>query len=350
MVAVLSGACQRAPAPEPGRDAEPSAPARARPKPTPGAGEPESAETASTPGGELSLAPVPDPLIADRTWSARSANGFAEVRQTVLREGGALRCQSTATLSPPHEEPVVVWTWATCLATRAQLTFVSPDAQRVLVIDPLPSPLPEGWRDVEVATLYAHGVRMKGLRAGAVVQTLPAPGDPPARFPWVKGQEGKAPRYDSGGAAVELETVEGKPLRLGFSGEGFPSSSEEDGVFVAAAGMYRYEDAGKTTHFVSRLDEVPARYRSRAVRVNSQVTVVPAKVSLAGEEPAPATPPAPVPPGTAQAPAGGPAPAPGTLKEAQVPTPKELLDRARTTVDKANQVQRDNEKWMDSLR
>jgi hypothetical protein len=39
----------------------------------------------------------------------------------------------------------------------------------VLVIEPLPTSIRTHWKDVEVATLYEHGLRVTGTTAGALV-------------------------------------------------------------------------------------------------------------------------------------------------------------------------------------
>jgi hypothetical protein len=242
-----------------------------------------------------------------------------------------------------------MWKWNTCIATREQLKFVSPDGKRVLVLDPHPASLPGNWREVEVATLYEHGVRVRGAEAGALVNAPVEAREPSPHLAWVKGHAGlpgAPPRYASDGKAVELETVDGHPLRLGFEGEGFPAPPEEKHAFTASAGMYRYEDEKGTVHFVGSHGEVPGRYRSRAVPVEAQVGLFNVSGPLVGAEPPPSgsTPKSESPPEASKDP--GPK---RPLDNPQVPSPAELLERARNTAKKVEESQRDKETQLNSL-
>jgi hypothetical protein len=227
------------------------------------------------------VAPEAAPMAPERRalmWSARSDNGRAEVRQVPWAEGDRRGCVSRATLRPEDAEkpPEVVWEWRTCLGSAEQLQFVSPDGQRVLVIDPAPA-LPRGpWMGVELASLYAHGVRMRVLKAQSVwgmprVESTPAP-----HLVWMKGhgtEPGTPARYVSDGQAVAFETLEGRAWTLAFSGEGFPAGSEEASAFTEREHLLRYQDAQGTVHIVRSLDEVPRRFRDRATPVTAEVDV-----------------------------------------------------------------------------
>ncbi|WNG49463.1 hypothetical protein F0U60_39080 [Archangium minus] len=336
VVLLLSG-CQQSARPEPVNEAEHTA--------SPGKDAGEQPIALEAPGEPPS--PTAEAL-PEHTWSARSADGNAEVQQTAHQDGKALRCTTTSTLSPPGEKPSVVWEWNTCIATRQQLKFVSPDGTRVLVLNPLPASPQGNWKDVEVAALYEHGVRMKGVKAGALVSAPIQAREPFLHFIWVKGQaglEGEPPRYTSDGKAIEFETVEGRSVRLSFTGEGFPASSEEKQAFAEAAGMYRYKDDKGTVHFVGSREEIPSRYRARAVRVEAEVGVLTMRGPLAGEE---STPPAPTP--EPQSPSHtGKEPAPkNSLENPQLATPSELIDRARDAVKQVESAQRGRERLADS--
>ncbi|HYO51960.1 hypothetical protein, partial [Archangium sp.] len=293
--------------------------------------------------------PSPADELPDQTWSARSADGNAEVRQTALRDGKAPRCTSTSTWSPPWDGQSVMWKWNTCIATREQLKFVSPDGKRVLVLDPRPASLPGSWKDVEVATLYEHGVRVKGAKAGALASAPVEVREPSLHLAWVKGHAGlpgDPPRYTSDGRAVEFETVDGHSFRLSFEGEGFPAPPEEKHGFTASAGMYRYEDEKGTVHFVGSRSEIPDRYRSRAVPVEAQVGLFKVSGSLGEEEP----PPSGSKPKPESPPEAGKDPGPKRpLENPRIPSPAEFLERARETAKKAEESQRDKEKQLDSL-
>lgn len=345
VVVLLASGCQQQPQPEPATVIEPP------PGPGKNAGTPPTGPEAPGPQpeapeapGEPQAAEVPptagDP-IPDLTWSARSADGRAEIQQTGLRDAKGARCTSTSTVTQPGEEPSVMWRWNTCIATTAQLRFVSPDGKRVLVIDPHPASYKGPWKDVEVATLHEHGVRIAGAKAEALVTRPIELREPSLRLAWVK--EGAAPRYTSDGKAVEFETVDGHAFRLGFEGEGFPTPPEEQHVFVESAGMYRYEDEKGTVHIVGSAREVPERYRSRAASVDAHVGLLKVSGPLGDVEPVPSRPE----PGSAPV-ASKTSGAPGPRENAQVPAPAELLDKARDTVKQLEEAQRNREHLAES--
>ena len=227
-------------------------------------------------------APAAD-VLPEQSWSVRSADGRVEVRQLASRHGKDTRCESSATMSSPLDGSTVMWKWNTCIATREQLKFISPDGKRAIVLEPLPVSTQGDWRHVEVATLYEHGLRMRGTTVGALVGALdPAP-EPSQRFVWLKDT---APRYTSDGMAVEAETADGRSLRLGFQGQGFPEPASAATTVV----LYRYEDDKKTSHFVGALGDVPDRYRSRAVPVQSEVGLLIASGPLDNGESPPSKP------------------------------------------------------------
>ncbi|WP_143195770.1 hypothetical protein [Archangium sp. Cb G35] len=340
---VLSSGCQQSARPEPAATSEQP----------PGSGT-NAGTQASLPetAGEAPPAeppPAPAEELPEQTWSARSADGNAEVQQTAFSNGKALRCTSTSTWSSPWDDRKTVWKWDTCIATREQLKFVSPDGKRVLVIEPMPASLQAGarWQDVEVATLYEHGVRVKGAKAGALLRAPIEVREPTLRILWLKGHggfPGAPPRYTSDGKTVELDMVDGQALRLGFEGDGFPASPEEKQVFNASAGMYRYEDEKGTVHFVSSRDDVPDAYRARAVPVDAQILTMSGPLGLgdphaSGPKPEPESPPV-----------AKKDPSPEkVLENAQLASPAELLQRARDTVKQVEEAQRTRANLADSL-
>jgi hypothetical protein len=302
--------------------------------PDPGTGKTPGAET-SRPGARGEPRSAPAEELPDQTWTALSANGSAEVRQTALQNGKEPRCTISSTLTPLSGERSVVWRWDTCIARREQLKFVSPDGRRVLVLDPFPAPIQGDWKKVEVATLYEHGLRVTGTTAGALVSALDEAREPGSRFAWVKGEAGlpgKPPRYTSDGKTVELEAVDGRSVRLGFDGQGFPAPVGGASTTSAPA-MYQYEDGKGTRHFVSSLSEVPARYQSRAVAVTAEVGIAPTSAPVASGEPKP---PEPKP----EPPAG----------DFQLQSPTRLLEKVREDAKKLEEAQRDKAQQLDSLR
>lgn len=258
-------------------------------------------------------------------WSARSADGQAEVRQEpVAGEGSVARCTTSATVSPPHEElRRVMWKWDTCIATREQLKFVSPDGQRVLVLEPLPTPVGDKGRDAEVVTLYEQGLRVKFLRAGAAVEAL-------EERRWVKGVAGHLgvpPAYSADGTGITFESLEGRAFTLGFDGQGFPPAAEDVRSFMAAEGLYRFQDEQGTTQVVNSVDHIPERYRGEARSVKARVSVQ-------------ATPKPPAAPATATA-------KPPRVPE--LPSSKDPINEARETVEKVQEIRREQERILETL-
>jgi hypothetical protein len=193
--------------------------------------------------------PPPEDALAERTWSVRSADGSAEVRQTATSHGKTYRCTIVSKLSMPTDVGSVMWNWETCIATRTQLKFVSPNGQRLLVLEPFLTS-PEGdWRNQEVVALYEHGLRIKSAPAADFIREEQSLRRISQSLGWVKGLSdlsGVAPRYTSNGAAVELETEDGQSFRLGFDGQGFPASN-----------LHRYEDGSGVVHLASLKEPVP---------------------------------------------------------------------------------------------
>lgn len=326
------------PSPEKNPGAQPTAPEAPGPQPEAAVASNES--QAATPQ-TTEVQPIAADPLPDLTWSARSADGRAEIQQTGVRDATGSRCTSTSTVTPQGDDPSVMWRWTTCIATTAQLRFVSPDGKRVLVIDPHPAAYKGSWKDVEVVTLYEHGVRLRGAKAEALVTRPIELREPSPRLAWVK--EGAAPRYTSDGKAVEFETVDGHAFRLGFEGEGFPTPPEEQHVFAESAGMYRYEDEKGTVHIVGSAREVPERYRSRAAPVDAEVGLLKVSGPLGSVKSAPSQPEPRSAPVASKA-----SGTPSAQETAQVPSPAELLDKARDTVKQLEEAQRTHEQLADS--
>jgi len=225
---------------------------------------------APTPGAAT---PLPANAIPEQSWAVRSADGLVELRQLALRNGKDIRCETSSTVTSPLDGTNVAWKWNTCIATPEQLKFVSPDGKRVIVLEPLPMSAQGEWKQVEVATLYEHGLRMRSTTLGTLVEALDTAPTPSRPFAWAKGTagvSGTAPRYTSDGAEVEGETVDGRSFRIGFQGQGFPEPAKSS----TTVAMYRYEDDKKRSHFVGAFGDIPERYRSRAVPVRSEVDLL----------------------------------------------------------------------------
>jgi hypothetical protein len=330
VVLVLVG-CQRSPAP--------AAPADVVELSLDGG--PEEA-TASPHAAEGKDTPALAEEKPELSWTASSADGRAEVRQTRSREGKDWRCTTTATVSTPLEQTEVVWKWDTCLATREQLKFVSPDGHRLLVLDSLPRLVGQDWRGLELVTLHEQGLRLKFLRAGTAVRAPEVRREPFSGLAWVKGTAGlpgTPPKYSDDGSAIEFETVDGQTFRLGFDGTGFPPPSEEARAFMAEEGLYRYTDARGTTRVVNSVDDIPERYRSRAARVRGEVTVQPASKPQAPPPPAKAAK-EDLPPELAKELPGLPP---------QLTPPSKLINEAKETVEKVQEIRREQDRVLETL-
>ena len=301
----------------------------AGPEPKPPPGEPVHE---GTPVTAVAVSPdVPSDVFG---WSVQSADGSAEVRQGRVSEGQEpARCTTSSTVTPPNGEPRrVMWKWDTCIATRSQLKFVSPDGQRVLVLDPLPAPVGARGLDAEGVTLYEQGLRVKFLRVGAAVEDLEA-------RRWVKGVAGHLgvpPAYSADGSGITFESLAGRAFTLGFDGRGFPPAAEDVRSFMAAEGLYRYQDAQGTTQVVNSVDHIPERYRDQARSVKARVSV----------QPAPKPPAAPA-DATASA---GKKPVPGAKSPRPTQAPsKDPINEARETVEKVQEIRREQERILKTL-
>jgi hypothetical protein len=246
--------------------------------------------SAPAPTAAPAATPLPANAIPEQSWTVRSADGLVELRQLALRNGKDTRCETSSMVTSPLDGTNVAWKWNTCIATPEQLKFVSPDGKRVIVLEPLPTSAQGEWKQVEVATLYEHGLRMRSTTLGTLTEALDTAPTPSRRFAWAKGTAGvpgTAPRYTSDGAEIEGETVDGRSFRVGFQGQGFPEPAKSS----TTVAMYRYEDDKKMSHFVGAIGDIPERYRSRAVPVQSEVDLLVASGPLEKvDEPKPASP------------------------------------------------------------
>ena len=319
-------------------------PAATSPAATPPAAVVVAAGQEQTPGeapaDEAAMDVPMTPEQRSRTWSARSENGLAEVIQVARVEGDGRGCDSRATLRPEEAQAKseVVWRWPTCLASGAQLKFVSPDGQHLLVIEPAPALPPTGpWMGLELASLYAHGVRIRVLKAQSVWGMPRVNPKPTPHLEWLQGhgaQPGTPARYVADGTAVAFETLEGRAWTLKFSGEGFPAGSEAPASFTEREPLLRYQDARGTVHVVRSLEQVPRRFRDRVPTVTAEVDV----------RPSPKPPPAKVADtsSAASGPSGGKTPSGAT----EPASPADLLERAEQAARKVEAVRREQDRLL----
>lgn len=232
-----------------------------------------------SPPAPVAAAPAAPAPAEAPAWRATSANGEWTVEQFVDASGA---CRAAA-----RSRQAAGWTTTTCLASTSQLAFLSNDGQTLLVLEPTPRFVDGAWEPAEVARRFVKGVLADRTQASALV----ANGDKLTRythyFGWAKGAGGlggDAPRLAPDGAAVLLETADGRTARLSFDGP--PSVSPVPEAPVAAAApagpppaaapgcgaeqLCQYVDAQGTTQFVNGA-EVPERYRAKARPVDAQL-------------------------------------------------------------------------------
>jgi hypothetical protein len=260
-------------------------------------------------------------------WSQVSPDGKYEIRQRREPTG----CNVDVVSRPGSK---VLWSSRNCLPAPSGLVFLSPSADKLLVLDPYPPAPSADWSKVTLASLWTRG-QVSRQYTGAEVLAGERVRDMHAALSWLKGDtydELKASaRLAGNGSQVSVDLVDGRTILLGFEGAALPAppalvpkataaatepapaapaaqpaaEPEEatvrtrpaqpagEGVAADEQGLYRWEDEQGELHFGVGA-QVPARYRKRAVPVNATVGVVP--MDFAG------------PSGGAQAP-GGAAPA-----------------------------------------
>lgn len=302
------------------------------------------------------------PAPSDFEWAHTSLDGKFEIHQK--RDGSACTVQVVSLT-----DRRALWTWQSCLAAPSGLVFLSPGADKALVLELFPSgggaQTPD-WSKVPLASLWTGGVGSPRQYTGAELLAGNRVRDMRSVLSWLKGEtydEIKASaRLTANGANVTADLVDGRTVVFGFDGAALPAPPAGTPAVAAAAaepppapppavkprtaepeetsihprpaaatadavgrdeqGLYRWEDAQGGLHF-SVGSQIPPQFRKRAVPVSAKVGVVPMdfpKGSPAkegqkeGQPPAPAGQPAPEgKPVTAAPPAGG-TPAAGTPK------------------------------------
>jgi hypothetical protein len=171
-----------------------------------------AADDASSAGkqGELPAGP-PAPDLRGLNWEAFNFDSSLRIEQTAKGEDECeVRCVDNATQA-------VRWSGGGCRGTALDLRFVSPDCSRLMVVHTLPSA--SAFRYAKLASVWTEKGLDWELQGGglAVDQTkMPAAG---TSFRWLKGvldAPGERPHLSADGAAVELETLDGKKQTIPF--------------------------------------------------------------------------------------------------------------------------------------
>lgn len=287
-------------------------------------------------------------------WAQGSPDGRFELRQR--REGSGCRVQAVVKSADGER---TLWSTQNCLPTPSGLAFLSPNGEKVLVLDLFPSGQAahtSDWSQLPLLALWVRGAVVRQY-TGAEILGPDRSADMSKVLSWVRGDTyedmHRAARPSAEGEHISVELADGRTLTLGFEGGPLPAPAaaparqaaraRDDAAAVEPSppgapartdalpaadrtgavadrlasderGLYRWEDDQGGLHFGAGA-QIPARYRKRARPVDATVGVVPlepisatAQPAAAGAERQPAAgTPAPQPAGAAPAPAGSPA-------------------------------------------
>jgi hypothetical protein len=273
----------------------------------------------------------PTPVATVYEWAQQSPDNRFELRQRRDQAG----CRVEAVVKPDDR---VLWTSQTCLPAPSGLAFLSPNGERLLVLDLFPSSqVAQGpdWSHVPLVSCWSRGAVVREY-TGSELLSAARVTDMRKVLSWVRGdtfeQAHAAARSSPDGSQVTIDLVDGRSLTLGFEGEALPAppaaaappAPEDQAPAPAPEGtaergarpagpapldeqaLYRWEDDQGGLHFGAGA-QVPPRFRKRALPVTGSVGVMPLdRAPPAAQQPAAAK----------EAPAAGAAPAPGPASPA----------------------------------
>jgi hypothetical protein len=291
----------------------------------------------------------PTPVATVYEWAQQSPDKRFELRQRRDQAG----CRVEAVVKPDDR---VLWTSQTCLPAPSGLAFLSPNGERLLVLDLFPSSqVAQGpdWSHVPLVACWSRGAVVREYTGSELLSAAQVT-DMRKVLSWVRGdtfeQAHAAARASPDGSQLTIDLVDGRSLTLGFDGEALPAppaaaapppGQEAEAPARPPAGtaersaraagpapldeqaLYSWEDDQGGLHFGAGA-QVPPRFRKRALPVTGSVGVMPLdRPTPAAQQPAAAkeTPAAgaPATPAAAAAPAAAPgsaAPAPGAAAPA----------------------------------
>jgi hypothetical protein len=305
----------------------------------------------------------PGAAASDETveWTVRSPDDRFEVTQARSASG----CRVKALVRPGDR---ALWTTPTCVATQSSLVFVSPDGERLLVLDLFPTHQDADWSNVPLLSSWSLGAVVRRY-SGAEILPARRVVDMRHTLSWVRGRSfdevRKGARTSADGTQLTIDLVDGGTLTLGFDGAPLPAPRDPPSAPSAAdapardrpaandsvlavevapvppparvreasagdeQGLYRWEDEAGQLHFGSGA-QVPARYRRSARPVSGSVGVIPLD-HLAPTAAGAAAPnrPAPGAPAAGGAPPAPGAPAPGAQPGAEPAAPPRAPDAKR---------------------
>lgn len=299
--------------------------------------------------------PPPTAVATVYEWAQQSPDRRFELRQRRDQAG----CRVEAVVKPDDR---VLWTSQTCLPAPSGLAFLSPNGERLLVLDLFPSSqMAQGpdWSHVPLVSCWSRGAVVREYTGSELLSAAQVT-DMRKVLSWVRGdtfeQAHAAARSSPDGSQITIDLVDGRSLTLGFDGDALPAppaaaappAQEADSPARAPEGtaersarpagpapldeqaLYRWEDDQGALHFGAGA-QVPPRFRRRALPVTGSVGVMPLdRAPPAAQQPAaakeapaagaPATPAAGAAPAAAAGPAG-PAPAAAPPAPAAPPPP-----------------------------
>jgi hypothetical protein len=260
----------------------------------------------------------PEPSTAPQTtvyeWAQQSPDRRFELRQ----RRDAAGCRVEATVKPDDR---VLWTSQTCLPVPSGLAFLSPNGERVLVLDLFPSSqMAQGpdWTHVPLLSCWSRGAVVRQYSGGEILSASRVT-DMRKVLSWVRGDSFEeahaAARASADGSQVTVDLVDGRSLTLGFEGSALaeppsmpppapaperagdatpqpdqPAASAQaarapDPLAADERGLYRWEDDQGELHFGVG-SQVPARFRKRAQPVSATVGVMPVDSPAPQQQPA----------------------------------------------------------------
>lgn len=161
------------------------------------------------------VAPEPPPPAAleDLFWTSYGQDGAVLLR--VQQTARARRSCHVTVLRGGAE----LWSADRCLATRAQMRFLSPDGERLLVLEPDPE-VNGPAADVELGVLYGRGRRVRRYTVGEVLGGSQGARMEAGKLQWLNSE---LPKEVPGGVRVTL--ADGRGEFLFFDGSGVPDSA-----------------------------------------------------------------------------------------------------------------------------
>lgn len=203
------------------------------------------------------------PELESLHWStvAEPQGPLVEVVQTPLASD---RCRVTAKVGARQ-----AWSVNACLASRADLRFLSPDGTTLIVLSPAPEAESSDLSGTRIGTIYRLGVQLAALTPRALGFTSArAEG---GHLRWLGERDQRA-----GADGVLLQTADGAMRTIRWDAEGLnaslagPAAASSHAVQCVPCS---YTDDQGTYHLADSLEDVPEQYRARARRPQGTINI-----------------------------------------------------------------------------